>query len=110
MLMTEITLTEHQALEEFHEMLRECCDRRCPPRNMAAHYQRCRMILLSGEMRSSLPGFVTQCVSLVKFREFIHLYDPDTAVRLRFVDRSLENCLAHLPVPPRPRIFDLDDF
>jgi hypothetical protein len=110
MLMTEIEMGVHQALEEFHELLRICSLEQSPPRYLAARYQVCRTALMTSKLRSYLPGFVRQCVSSLTFRQFICLYDHEPTVRMKFIDRSLESCWTQLNERPAHDVFDADDF
>ena len=110
MLSREVALSDHQALDEFHTLLHDCAEGQVPPRHMPVRYQVCRTVLITGDMRSYLPGFVRTCVSLYKFREFIFLYDSDWTLRLRFIDRSLEDCWTQLNEQPAHDVFDADDF
>ena len=96
MLTSNSGATTHQALEEFHLLLRDCCFDQGLPRTLAVRYQICRTALMSGELKGRLPGFVRPCVSLLKFREFIHLYDHEPGPRLAFIDHVLEPCWAEL--------------
>ena len=100
MIAPEVEMTGHQALEELHELLRTCCHDRVPPRYVPNRYQVCRTALITGELRSLLPGFLTQCPSSMKFRDFIHLYDRDPEKRMTFVYRALDDCWAELNVQP----------
>jgi hypothetical protein len=106
----EAALSEHQALDEFHALLRQCAQGQVLSRDLPVRYQVCRTALITGRLRFHLPGFVRTCVSLYKFREFIFLYDPDATQRLRFVDRSLEDCWIQLNERPSHEEPDADDF
>ena len=110
MLPYEVALSDHQALDEFHTLLRDCAQGQLPPRHLPARYQACRTVLITGALGSYLPGFVRTCVSLYKFRDFIFLFDHDPAHRVRFVDRSLEDCWTQLNERPAHDEFDVDDF
>lgn len=108
-----MTKPVHEALTEFHELLLVSSRDQPPPRYLAVRYQICRTALLTGRLKNSLPGFVRQCVSLLKFREFIHLYDGDLAERTKFIERSLEAAWTRLnKKPPQqsvvPNVGDLD--
>ena len=94
MLTNNSGVTSHVILEEFHLLLRDCCIDHPVPRIMAARYQICRTALMTGELNTCLPGFVRQCGSLLKFREFIHLYDHEPAIRAEFINVSLHACWA----------------
>ena len=100
-------VTAHQALEEFHLLLRDCCLDHPLPRTMAARYQICRTALITGELNKCLPGFVRQCGSLLKFSEFIHLYDHEPATRAEFIEVSLGTCRAQVGLAP-PRRCEAD--
>jgi hypothetical protein len=57
-----------------------------------------------------LAGFSYQCRTILKFKDFITLYDPDTAVREAFVRKTFEQCrsmveraVAHRPGPSNAR-------
>ena len=94
-----------EALEELHELLRICCEDSCPPRHVAHRYQICRTTLLSGELELTLPGFLTQCPSSIRFRDFVHLYHRHPRRRIKFIDQLLSDCRAKLnmrPVHERP--------
>ena len=114
MLMPEMTLSDLAALEEFHELLRDAARWNSPSRELPVRYQVCRTALIAGQLSAWLPGYVRPCVSLYKFREFISLLDQDTAKRLRFIDRSLEDCWTQLNERPAHDTFrdafDADEF
>ena len=103
MLTNNTAVTAHQMLEEFHLLLRDCCLDHPAPRTMAVRYQICRLALMRGELHSGLPGFVRQCGSLLKFREFIHLYDHEPANRAEFIEVSLHPCWAQVGLAPPTR-------
>ncbi len=75
-------------MEEMKDLLRAVSSSNSPPRLSAVHYTRCRDALLSGELRSAVPGFILQCVSIYKFYDFINLYDADPEARVAFVDNA----------------------
>ena len=111
MLSRDVALSDHQALDEFHALLRDCALGQAPPRHMPVRYQVCRTVLIAGDLRFYLPGFVRPCVSLYKFREFIFLYDQEPMQRLRLIDRSLEDCWTQLNErPAHDDAFYVDDF
>jgi hypothetical protein len=90
-------LSDELALGEMHELLRQSCQQQAPFfSRLAVRYQICRSALLSAGLKPYLPGFLMQCVSLIKFREFICLYDHDPVTRERFIDGALENCWTKL--------------
>lgn len=113
MLMPDFALSDHQALAEFHALLRDCAHGHSPGRHLPVRYQICRNALVTGTLRGHLPGFVAPCVSLYKFREFIALYDNDPKQRVKFVDRALETCwtlLNERPAHDTIDEFDVDEF
>ncbi len=60
-----------------------------PSREWAVSYIACRSRLLASEQRDMLPGFLYQCGTIDRFREFIILYDPDVDLRGEFIDRMI---------------------
>lgn len=61
-----------------------------PSREQAVSYLNLRSRLLASESGDMLPGFLYQCGTIDRFREFIFLYDPDIALRHGFLDRMIE--------------------
>ena len=113
MLMPNLAMSEHEALAEFHDLLRDSAQGQSPARHLPVRYQVCRNALVTGPLRAYLPGFVRPCVSLYKFREFIALFDQDPAKRLKFIDRALEDCwtlLNERPAHATLDAFDVDEF
>lgn len=101
---SEMRAPTQEALGELQEILRAVSASVTPPRHLAVRYTACRAILLDSEVRAALPGFLTQCVSLQKFHDFIQLFSPNTAHRLAFVERSFEGCRPPPPAPPPPSV------
>ncbi len=67
-------------------------------REHAVIYLDLRSRLLDSGIGKLLPGFLYQCVTLFRFKEFISLYDPDTMLRIAFIDRMIARCNAiHAP-------------
>ena len=67
----------------------------------ATRYTACRDHLMRSPYRSSLPGFLFQCLTLYRFQEFIRLYDPLVESRLAFLDEAFQ--MTDVPPPPPPR-------
>ena len=65
-----------------------------PDRSEAVLYSTCRSELLNSPYRALLPGYLVQCISVFRFRDFIGLYDASPAIRQRFVEQSLGRALA----------------
>ena len=77
-----------------------------PDRSEAVLYSTCRSELLNSPYRDLLPGYLVQCISVFRFRDFIGLYDPSPAIRQRFVEQSFSRALTGFggsePVERRP--------
>ncbi|MGF1549079.1 MAG: hypothetical protein ACFBQW_00870 [Sphingomonadaceae bacterium] len=59
----------------------------------AVRYTECRDLLVSSPLRDRLPGYLTTCVTLFRFRDFIRLYHEDEEARVAFIKTSLQPCL-----------------
>ncbi len=88
----------------MQELLRTVSLVGSPPRHSAVRYTVCRSALIESDLKSALPGFMTQCVSISKFHDFIHLYDPKAEARIAFVDSAFSPCRARLD---SKRIYDV---
>jgi hypothetical protein len=109
----EPEMTVEQALPEFHDLLRTCAMDASPPRALPVRYQICRTALMTAGLRAHLPGFVRQCVSSLAFREFIHHYHHDPALRLQFIDASMADAwsqISRTPALPSETASSFDDF
>jgi hypothetical protein len=87
-----------------------------PSRQAAVDYLDARSGLLASSIHAMLPGFLYQCGTIDRFRDFIHLYDPDQELRREFIDRMIDRARSfvdgdrdhhrgHIPSPPpgKPR-------
>lgn len=92
------------ALQEMQALLLSTCSASTPNRVSAVRYTLCRTILMDGELRPALPGFLVQCVSIFKFHDFISLYDPKAEARIAFVESALASSRALLD---SKRIYDV---
>lgn len=81
---------ETEAFEELFALLRAIASGHPADRSEAVRYSTCRAALLASGAKSSLPGFLRQCMSVARFRDFITLYDPDPSERERFVRKAFE--------------------
>lgn len=75
-----------------------------PTRENAVVYANCRSALLGSEQGKMLPGFLYQCTTVDRFRDFIQLYDPDVDLRRQFIDRMIDRARPRPPQvlqPPR---------
>lgn len=99
----------HEVFAQFEGLLTEIAGPLAADRSEAMAYSHCRSLLLNSTYRDTLPGFVVQCMSVFKYREFISLLDPSAAVRQDFVRASLAECRSlHArhrpdPIPRRSR-------
>jgi hypothetical protein len=93
-----------EALEEMQALLLSTCSATTPNRVSAVRYTLCRTILMDGDLRPVLPGFLIQCVSIFKFHDFISLYDPKAEARIAFVENAFANSRAMLD---SRRIYDV---
>lgn len=82
------------AFVELYDLLRAIAEGKAPDRREAVAYASRRAILLASPQSNLLPGFLTQCLTVVRYRDFITLYDPDPAVRARFVGTAFDRCRA----------------
>lgn len=87
---------EQHAIDMLEELLCGIAGGGTPNRSQANTYSSCRSDLLQSRAKALLPGFLYQCLTIFKFREFINLYDPDVALRQAFVRRAMERCRAML--------------
>lgn len=89
---TEPTPGPPEAYGEMSELMLAVASGLPPQRGAAQRYTLCRQVLLEQADRATtagaVPGFVVQCASLYRFIEFVTLYDPDPAIRARFVARA----------------------
>lgn len=84
------------ALRELQDLLQAAATGPSPSRTSAVRYAHCRGIVFASELRPLLPGFLVQCGSIERFRDFICLYHSDVASRLAFIDANLEPCWARI--------------
>ncbi len=76
------------ALDEFEGLLRRLAPGATPDRVAATRWSHCRDALLA-DCREALPGFVVQCTSVGKYRDFITLYAPSVDERVAFVEAAM---------------------
>ena len=103
-------LTSERAFKDLEAILRSIAASPSHYRNFAVHYMRCRSALLDQPGRALLPGYLLQCGTSDKFRDFIILYDASVAARHAFIDESLARCRASLGWTRAYDIFDDEDF
>lgn len=65
-------------------------------RPWAFRYSELRTKLLESSLRDKVPGFLFQCGSIDRFRDFITLYHPRPESRAAFLRAALERCWGEL--------------
>jgi hypothetical protein len=103
-------LTTGDALAELREYLRLAASEEPLHRFAATRYTICRDTLLHSEMRSALPGFLQQCLTIYRFRDFIHLYTPRLTERTGFVDDAIRECESRFGLRPAFDVFGDHEF
>ncbi len=106
----EAELTMERAYKDLETILYSIASSPSHYRNFAVHYMRCRNALLSGDGRSAVPGFLLQCGTSEKFRDFICLYDGAARERHAFIDDALTRCRGLYGATRRYDPFDDEDF
>ena len=76
-------------LDALHTILRHVAGGGLPSREHAVDYLHHRSHLLNSAVSNLLPGFLYQCGTIDRFRDFIYLYDPHPDMRREFVDRMI---------------------
>lgn len=103
--MADEELTTGDALAELREHLRLAASEEPLHRLAATRYTICRDALLRGDGRSELPGFLQQCLTIYRFRDFIHLYTPRLTERTGFVDEAIRACQTRMGLRPAFDVF-----
>jgi hypothetical protein len=106
----EPELTMERAYKDMESILYSVASSPSHYRNFAVHYMRCRSMLLGGEGRSAVPGFLVQCGTSEKFRDFISLYDASVRERHAFIAYALTRCRALYGGTRSYDAFDDEDF
>lgn len=102
--------TAAEMLEEMQALLRSVASSSSLNRLWAVRYTECRAELLNSDLRPVLPGFLVQCVSINKFHDFIHLYDPSPEARVAFLDAAFETSGSQLQAKSVYDVFRDPDF
>ena len=84
-------------LDELESLLISVALGEVPNRQTATAYSALRVVLLQTYDADVVPGFVSQCISIYKYREFINLYDGRPAERRRFVNDVFDRLYAIVP-------------
>lgn len=96
-------------MKDLEEILRVVATTASPSRPAAVRYTQCRDVLLAGDTRAALPGFIVQCVSIYKFHDFINLYDADPAARIAFIQSAFSKGTVSLQTKrPKDVLRDFD--
>lgn len=98
------------ALDELIALMHAAAPGGIPRRDAATRYMQCRQVLMLSPHRDSLPGFLIQCGSLSRFSEFIVLYDPTVATRVRLVNAAFAACRQSIAATPAQISFDDFEF
>lgn len=83
-----------EPLAELETIARAVARGAPPNRSDATAYLDARVALLGSEVAEILPGFLLQCHSILRLREFLLLYDPSPEMRETFMARAFERCRA----------------
>ena len=81
-----------ELLEGLQEVLLAVASGQPLQRPWAFRYSELRTKLLESELRTKVPGFLFQCGSIDRFREFITLYHPRPESRAAFLHAALARC------------------
>lgn len=83
-----------ERLDEMEVIARAVARGAAPDRGSATAYLEARADLLASEIADRLPGFLLQCHSILRLREFLTLYDPEPPIRETFMMRAFARCRA----------------
>ena len=87
--MPEPELTTIQALAELQDLMRLAASGDYSPQRLAATtYTACRDLLLKSELGPLTPGFLRQCLTIYRFKDFIQLYSPSERERTAFIEEA----------------------
>lgn len=100
----------NEPLDEIQELMMTVSSASTPHRLSAVRYTHCRAVLLDGELRSAVPGFLIQCVSIYKFYDFITLYDPRPEARRAFIEQAFGAARAVVSAQSVYDVFKEPDF
>ncbi len=82
------------ALDELYEILLLGALDEPQQRLTATRYTLCREVLLRSALRPALPGFLQQCMTFDRFRDFMRLYHPLLNARVEMIDDALRASLS----------------
>jgi hypothetical protein len=107
---SEAKLTASEALTELQELMRLAASGEPLLRQAATTYTTNRDVLLQSELRPMLPGFLLQCLTVYRFKDFIQLYSPSVEDRIAFVDAAIGACETRANMRPAFDVFAENDF
>lgn len=81
-----------ELLDEMEAVVRQVARGGPQNRHDASVYLETRAALLASQVAGLLPGFLMQCHSILRLREFLTLYDPEPELRERFMVRAMTRC------------------
>ena len=84
-------------LDDLESLLVSVALGEVPNRENATAYSAMRLTLLQTYDSSVVPGFLSQCISIYKYREFINLYDGRPEERRRFINDIFDRLYAVKP-------------
>jgi hypothetical protein len=99
-----------EALGELKALLLTAAGPGSPQRVAATRYTICRDVLLGSEFSSHLPGFLRQCLTIFRFKDFIHLYAPTQEERAQFLSDALRASETRAGLRSSYDAFNLGDF
>ena len=91
-----------ELLQALQEILVSVASGQPLERPWAYRYSDLRTKLLESYLKTKVPGFLLQCGSIDRFREFILLYHPKPESRAAFIDAALARCWAEVGGQPPP--------
>jgi hypothetical protein len=77
------------ALDELYEILLLGALDEPHQRLTATRYTLCRDVLLRSALRPVLPGFLQQCLTFDRFRDFVRLYHSSLNARVEMIDEAM---------------------
>jgi hypothetical protein len=107
---SEAKPTASEALIELQALMRLAASGEPLQRLAATSYTMNRDVLLQSELRPMLPGFLLQCLTIYRFKDFIQLYSPSEQDRIAFVDAAVTACQTRANIRPAFDVFAEHDF
>lgn len=89
-------------LDEMETLARAVARGAPTDRREATAYLAARDALLASDVAALLPGFLLQCHSVHRLRDFLTLYDPESELREAFMVRTFDRCREAIAAHRRP--------